>query len=694
MRRIVEVGSALVAVMALGLVLYNATLVDRRPPTLDRVALSLPAGDAHTGQTLTAIDLEFSEPVQPSSVENRFSVNVLNPPTPGPVTGTFSWNGPKTSAIFTPSAKLTESTQFKASLAAGFQDLSGNAASAAPDFVFKTVGPPVVSAIDPAEGAQQVAVDHQVKITFDRLMDTGKVEAALHISPATDHQASWAGAVLTLSFASGMQFATAYTISIDSSAVDEGGGHLAPFSASFTTVAAGLKPIATVPAPNVAGASIRSAIAIIFDGAVDPVSVADSLRITPSVPGSISVESLPDDSSTRPANGPSPSRAPGQVLQFSPSAQLAPHTTYTVTLAATVRRLGDPGQVAAPTTWTFTTGQTTTSAQNQIAFLSDRGGIRNLWLMNPDGSNPRQVTSELVPVTGYDVSPDGGTIAYAAGGVVHVTKTDGSDARTIGGTHWDYSPTFSPDGRSLIVARRGVDGSDAGFWTVPLPGAGDDRERQILTSGAPPIGSIGSDGDGLGTSSSVDPWFQRVAFAGDARTVLIVGGDGQASLLDLQDATAAPIPVDLRVDSVPVWVAAEASFVATGTQLSGSNPAPGVWRVQVSGTVARLGDSLGPAWPDGRGDLVVLRGQGAGASESEPLHATYVPQGSGTPVPLTTDATLSDRSPTFSPTGDQILFLRVPASQLDRSGGIWVVQPSGHGLRQLTTDGAYPRWLP
>ena len=63
-------------------------------------------------------------------------------------------------------------------------------------------------------------------------------------------------------------------------------------------------------------------------------------------------------------------------------------------------------------------------------------------------------------------------------------------------------------------------------------------------------------------------------------------------------------------------------------------------------------------------------------------------------MPLTTDATLSDRSPTFSPTGDQILFLRVPASQLDRSGGIWVVQPSGHGLRQLTTDGAYPRWLP
>src|SRR5437773_10775858 len=124
MRRIVEVGSALVAVMALGLVLYNATLVDRRPPTLDRMALSLPAGDAHIGQTLTAIDLEFSEPVQPTSVESRFRVDVTNSTGAATdhVTGTFSWNGPKTSAIFTPSARLPGSTQFKASLAGGYQD--------------------------------------------------------------------------------------------------------------------------------------------------------------------------------------------------------------------------------------------------------------------------------------------------------------------------------------------------------------------------------------------------------------------------------------------------------------------------------------------------------------------------------------------------------------------------------------------
>ena len=61
MRRAIEIGSALVAVIALGLVLYNATLVDRRPPNVDRIALSLPAGDAHRGQTLTAYIQELLE---------------------------------------------------------------------------------------------------------------------------------------------------------------------------------------------------------------------------------------------------------------------------------------------------------------------------------------------------------------------------------------------------------------------------------------------------------------------------------------------------------------------------------------------------------------------------------------------------------------------------------------------------------
>ena len=92
-RRWVETLVALLALAALGLVLYNATLVDRRPPTVSRISLSATAGDDHVAQTLAAIDIEFSEPVEPASVELRFQIEPH-------VGGTLTWDR-DTVAIFT-----------------------------------------------------------------------------------------------------------------------------------------------------------------------------------------------------------------------------------------------------------------------------------------------------------------------------------------------------------------------------------------------------------------------------------------------------------------------------------------------------------------------------------------------------------------------------------------------------------------
>ena len=53
-----------------------------------------------------------------------------------------------------------------------------------------------------------------------------------------------------------------------------------------------------------------------------------------------------------------------------------------------------------------------------------------------------------------------------------------------------------------------------------------------------------------------------------------------------------------------------------------------------------------------------------------------------------------ETSPVFSPNGQEILFVRVPIGQPGGSAGIWVVGADGRELRQLTRDGAEPRWLP
>jgi Tol biopolymer transport system component len=61
---------------------------------------------------------------------------------------------------------------------------------------------------------------------------------------------------------------------------------------------------------------------------------------------------------------------------------------------------------------------------------------------------------------------------------------------------------------------------------------------------------------------------------------------------------------------------------------------------------------------------------------------------------LTTAPDLVDRSPGFAPDGSTIVFVRVPAAASEHSSGIWLVGPDGRELRQVSTDGTDPFWLP
>jgi hypothetical protein len=454
-RRVISLGSLLLAAIALAVVLYNATLVDRRPPGIAKVTLSAALnGDPTRAQTLTAIDIQFSEQVKPASVERRFKIVPYVP-------GTLSWDG--NTAIFTPSAKLQSDTAFAVSIEPGFEDLAGNAATTGLDaWTFRTVGPPVVVRTDPSDGTAGVPVEGALTVTFDRLMDTRTVEGAIEVNPPAPVQATWSGESVALAFDHQLAFGTSYSVTIGTAAADIDGTHLAaPFTTRFTTAAAGLRVRSTLPADTASGVSVRTPIAVIFDGTIDPASAASALQITPAVQGEVRVVALPADATPFPLASAGPSG--GQVLLMQPSAPLAAHTTYRVTLASVVARPGEPSQIAAGRTWSFTTGQPTTSGQNQIAFTSVRGGMRDVWLMNPDGSNPRQLTTGLAPVAGYDVTADGSRLAWSSGGMVQTMKIDGTEARAITAPQtFEYAPRFAPGGGSILVARRGGDGAYLG----------------------------------------------------------------------------------------------------------------------------------------------------------------------------------------------------------------------------------------
>jgi hypothetical protein len=692
-RRTVEAIVALVAVASLALVLLNATLVDRRPPSVVRISLSATAnGDDHTAQTLTAIDVEFSEPVDRASVERLFRIEPY-------VSGTITWDR-DTVAIFTPARKLPSATAFAVVVSAGYTDLAGNAAASdAGPFVFQTLGPPVVAATAPASGAVGVATDAAVTLTFDRLMDTGSVEAALAVRPAVAYRSSWAGPDLTLTFASPLDFGTTYSVTVGDAAADTDGSHiLAPFGTSFTTVQAGLAIRATVPAAGTAGIGIRTPLAVLFDGTIDPTSVVGALHITPEVSGDVRVEELPADAavtgstlaSGAPSSAPPGPAGAGTVLVFVPSGPLAPHTTYTIELGPVVRRAGSPGQVAPGRTWAFTTGGPSTSAQNQISFLSSRSGIRNVWLMNPDGSNPRQITTELAPVGEYDVSSDGRTIVYESAGVVTRMRLDGSDAAPITAPgRFEYGPVLSPDGTEVLVGRRDATGADLGFWLVPLPSApAGTRERQVALDGAPGLGSATLLGDGLvaGDRAGVSSWSRHAAFDPTGRWLLLVDALGRVLRMDLGDAAISAAPEDLGLTAPlapPAWAAAQGAFLLTAHGAMGN----GLIRIPPTASISLVFPAAGPAAVASDGGIVTLAAP-AGA------HVCYSAAGANTPQSLTSAIDLADRSPTFSPDGTTLLFGRVFVAVPDRSAGIWLSRLDGSVLRQLSTDGADARWLP
>ena len=91
----------------------------------------------------------------------------------------------------------------------------------------------------------------------------------------------------------------------------------------------------------------------------------------------------------------------------------------------------------------------------QIAFLSNRSGTPQVWLVDVAGGTPKQITQGADPVGSVAWSPVEDRIAYdvARGGgfnaQVYYSKADGSDVKRItsGGKEDNFAGDFAPDGR-------------------------------------------------------------------------------------------------------------------------------------------------------------------------------------------------------------------------------------------------------
>ena len=353
-----------------------------------------------------------------------------------------------------------------------------------------------------------------------------------------------------------------------------------------------------------------------------------------------------------------------------------------------------------------------------IAFISDRDGTDNLWLVSPDGSDLRKLTAEVDhTLSSPEWAPDGQSLVVRRFGpypsaenyltnvplwMVHVNGGKGSQVfpASASAKSTNTGAAFSPDGQTLYLSTHGggYAGENIGLYQVVAYDLVDGEQRTLTGAAGGGLRPVSSpDGRWLvyatraGTATALrirdlatheDDWLvaeiQRddqegyapndvlpgYAFTPDSRAVVFYGGGKiQRVEIDSREVSTIPFSVDVELEmgprhAVPLRVDDGPLPV---TQLMSVVESPDESAVAFS--------ALGSLWTAPKND-----------------------DGFGHPTRLT-DSVLREYFPVFSPDGAWIAFV----TWSDTEGGhVWKTRADGSGtpVRLTQTPGFVqdPMW--
>ena len=373
----------------------------------------------------------------------------------------------------------------------------------------------------------------------------------------------------------------------------------------------------------------------------------------------------------------------------------------------------------------------TAAGGGKIAFVSDRDGNREIYVVNADGSGLSQLTNDLTDDAVPIWSPDGEYLLFTCNIVGEesdhcVMKADGSGrvnlTRQVTGREGDRS--WSPDGQRIAVQSYGDKTSN--IYVVNADGSGLTNLTKSEIYGQIPRWSpdsqrlafrcsrnlcvINADGSGLinltndtihpGERIAWSPDGHRVAFDCD-RDICVINADGSGPVAEPYSRARTGLPVGGFTWSPD----GQRIVFATGTDIGIRNTYVYVMNADGSGLIA-LGEwpvnDCCPAWsPDGQRVAFVSERDGTPGIRTDGMIGIYVANADGSQVTQLTEVAavdvyhqrLYEYRPVWSPDGRQITF----ASDTDGDWDIYVIDADGAGLINLTNsraDDYSPVWSP
>lgn len=323
-------------------------------------------------------------------------------------------------ATFTPAASLLASTTYTGTITTGATDPAGNALAANFVWTFTTGTIPRVTATIPANRATGVPLNQRISATFSEPMNPAAITTATFtatgpggtaVAGAVTYVAASNTAIFTP--AANLTASTIYTATITTGAMSALGNALAAnfvwaFTTGTTTNASAPTILSTIPANAATAVPINQKVSATFSTAMNAATI-NGTTFTVTGPGATAVA------------GAVTYAAGSNTALFTPTANLAPSTTYTANVTNGAQDLAGNalGAGAVPNPWTFTTGTAANTTPPAITLTNPVNGATGVQLSSAvhatfsQPMDPTTLTSATFTLTGPGATPVTGTVTYA-----------------------------------------------------------------------------------------------------------------------------------------------------------------------------------------------------------------------------------------------------------------------------------------